>query len=198
MRTFLIFAIIFAVMFSSCDPTDDKENSSKIPFNGARWADSVVGMSSEYYPAVASWNAVEALGEPNVYPDYGDIPYAWTSQTQDGQREYLELGFFSNPQPVASIAIFETYNPGAIDTLYVMNPNNNLWEIVWSDSAHDRGDSSRIFIASFAKTPFNVSVIRIAINSPKVISWNEIDAVAMAQEEIPPFYDDSTGFYSKD
>lgn len=197
MYKYWVVAAFLCVIFISCDPSDEDENSSKIPFNGARWADSVVGMSSEYYPAVPSWNAVEALGKPNVYPDYGDIAEAWTSQTQDGQREYLELGFFANPQQVASIAIFETYNPGAIDTLYVKNPNNNLWEVVWSDSAYDRGDSSRIFIANFAKTSFNVSVIRIAINSPKVVSWNEIDAVALAQEEIPPFYDDSTGFYSK-
>ncbi len=146
-----------------------------------RYADSVVAFSTQWSPT--SWSAQQALGSPNTYPNYGDIATAWASLTQDDQREFLEL-WYSNPARISHVAIYETYNPGAVDTIYVKNPNTSLWEVAWSGTALSAGTTSRIFQVSFPLTSFNVSEIRIAINSPIVPSWNEIDAVGISDSPI--------------
>lgn len=146
-----------------------------------RYADSVVAFSTQW--SATSWSAQQALGPPNTYPNYGDIATAWASLTTDGQREFLEL-WYSNPARISHVAMYETLSPGAVDTIYVKNPNTSLWEVAWSGTAQPAGDTARIIQVSFPLTSFNVSEIRIAINSPVVPSWNEIDAVGISDSPI--------------
>jgi hypothetical protein len=153
-----------------------------------RFADSVIAFSSEY--TTGSWAASQILGAPNVYPGYGDNAAAWAQATADGQREWIEL-YFSNPEPISAISIYETLSPGAVDTVYIKNPNTGEWEIVWSGTAAPAPAAARIFTVYFPLSSFNVSDIRLAINSPAVASWNEYDAVSISQEEPPvppPFH----------
>ncbi|MBK8927522.1 MAG: hypothetical protein IPM74_16885, partial [Crocinitomicaceae bacterium] len=96
--------------------------------------------------------------------------------------EFLEL-HFNNPMPVDSVSIYETYGAGAVDTIYVRNPSTLLWEIVYSGTASAVG-GSQIFSVSFPMTAFAVSDVRIALNSPAVPSWNEIDAVAIINSNL--------------
>lgn len=162
-----------------------------VPLPGqVRYASSVIAFSSEYNST--SWSASQLLGQPNVYPNYGDIAGAWASTTQDGQREFLVLGF-SDPGPIQSIAIYETYNPGAVDTIYVKNPGTGQWQVVWSGTATAASPQARIVVANFTMTSFNVSEVRIAINSPTVSGWNEIDAVGISSQPIPSSGGQSTG-----
>ncbi|MBI3193337.1 MAG: hypothetical protein HYZ34_02590, partial [Ignavibacteriae bacterium] len=148
-----------------------------------RYATSVIAYSSQYGSSV--YAATQALGAPNVYPSYGINGNSWASLTGDGQREYLELAF-DNPEPVTSIGIYETYRPGAVDTIYVKNPDTELWEVVWKSAAGSKGDSARFFLANFATTSFDVSEIRLAINSPAVSGFNQIDAVVLSATPIRP------------
>ncbi|MBZ0199224.1 MAG: hypothetical protein K8H86_05100 [Ignavibacteriaceae bacterium] len=150
-----------------------------------RYADTVIRFSSQY--GSGSWSANQILGSPNVYPAYGDNASAWTFSTQDGQREWIELKF-NNPAPISSIGIYETFNPGAVDTIYVKNPLNGLWDMVWSGTAAFAGAQSRIFIVDFPLTVYSVSEIRLAINSPAVGGWNEYDAVEISPVSLVPPY----------
>ena len=84
--------------------------------------------------------------------------------------------------------MYETYNPGAADTVYVRNPNTGEWENVWSGTASFAGAEARIFMVYFPLTDYNVSDIRISINSPAVTGWNEYDAVSVSQETPPPLW----------
>lgn len=179
LRILIIISVLMLAMSCGGDSGDDTGN--------IRWADEVIAYSTQYDSI--EWAAFQALGPPDTYPDYGDIETAWTSENQDEQREFLELGYYEGPQPIRSIAIFETYNPGFVDTVYVQNPMTNLWEVVYQDSARDAGDSSRIFIINFSETTFNVSAIRIAMDMVAVPGWNEIDAVGISSETIPPASD---------
>lgn len=145
------------------------------------YVDSVIKFSSQY--ELYDWSAKQVLGFPDVYPWYGDSPNAWASKSADNQREYLEL-YFTNGIPVDSIWIYETYNAGAVDTVYVKNPNTNQWVTVYSGAAGLIA-SSRIFKIGFPMTSFNVSEVRIAVNSPAVTGWNEIDAVAVVSSSLP-------------
>ncbi|MBN8707270.1 MAG: T9SS type A sorting domain-containing protein [Bacteroidetes bacterium] len=147
-------------------------------FGEIRWVNSVSGFSSQW--SHTTWSANQVIGEPNTYPAYGDITTSWASAGGgDIQREWLNLVYL-NPEPISSIAIYETYHPGAIDTIYVKNPGTGQWEMVWSGTSYDAPQVSRCFVVDFPLTTFPVSEIRIAINSPEVTSWNEIDAVAIA------------------
>ncbi len=150
-----------------------------IPFINKRWADSVIDFSSEY--SETSWSANQVLGPPNVFPAYGDIGQAWAAETSDGQREFLEL-YYSHAVAVEQINIYETYNPGAVDSIYLRDVSSGNWHLVWSDSAQapDPPDVSRIFTIDIPRTNYLVDAIRIAVNSPAISSWNEIDAVQLA------------------
>lgn len=139
------------------------------------YADSVISYSTQY--SAINWSANQVIGYPDAYPSYGDIVNAWAHSTADGQREAIELNF-TNPMPIDSIWIYETYNGGSVDTVYVRNPGTGNWEIVYSGSV-SAVTSAQIFKVGFPMITFNVSDIRIAMNSPAVFSWNEIDAVAI-------------------
>src|SRR6476660_4757368 len=69
----------------------------------------VIDFSSQY--STDNWSAKQAIGGPNTF-SCGDVTTAWASQSPDGQREYLVLGF-SIPAVANQIRIFQTYNPGA-------------------------------------------------------------------------------------
>ncbi|KAA9339355.1 T9SS type A sorting domain-containing protein [Hymenobacter busanensis] len=144
-----------------------------------RYVSSVLRFSSEYNNG--SWAANQVVGTPDVYPRYGDLGGAWASSPADGTREYLVLRF-ANPAPAKRILIWETYNPGAIDTIFVRNPNTNAWVPVYTHTAASAGTNSRILNVNFPQTAFAVQDVRLAINSAAVSGWNEIDAVALSNE----------------
>ena len=141
-----------------------------------RYASSVVAFSSEY--SATGWGAIQTLGVPNTQ-GCGDISSAWASRTSDGAREFLELEF-PDPAPINRIFIHETLSPGAIDTVYVLNPATQIYEKVYEATAVAGAPCPRAFAINFPLTTFPVSRIRIAINSPVVSGYNEIDAVGIA------------------
>ncbi len=163
-----------------------------------QYASEVIDFSSQYNLSVPQrWYAVQALGEENVYDTlqddfgYGDNINAWSPLTADSQREYLVLGF-DTIQTVNRIEIYETYYPGAIDTVYLRNAETGKWKLIYSKPAiTDLPEEARIFKILLGETPFLVDAIRIAINSPAIsdkvnengdkieYGWNEIDAVAI-------------------
>ena len=98
-------------------------NTLQAASKSSRYANKVIAVSSEY--STSRFGAVQALGSQDVYPEYKTSTNSWMSETSDAQREYLELQF-SNPDPVNYIEIFETLNPGAIDTVYVKDDLGNF------------------------------------------------------------------------
>ena len=142
-----------------------------------KYAARAIAWSSQYYQS-GSWTAQQATGLPNV-SGCSDNGSAWASRTQDDQREWLEFGF-DDPMPISRIFIHETYNAGAIDTVYVFNPHTQLYEKVYEATAVAGAPCPRAFRIAFPATYFPVSKIRIAINSPAVRGYNEIDAVGIA------------------
>jgi len=142
----------------------------------ARWASGVVAYSSQY--TATDWSAAQALGYPDTYPDYGDRMKAWASLTQDGQREFIELSF-DDPSPASYLVAVETYNPGAIDSVYTWNPDSSRYDLAWSAPASPGPVAPRLWIVTFPTTAYPVSRVRLALNSPAVHGWNEIDAVAI-------------------
>ncbi|MCU0431146.1 MAG: T9SS type A sorting domain-containing protein, partial [Cytophagaceae bacterium] len=59
------------------------------------------------------------------------------------------------------------------------NAQTQTWEKVWEGTANAAPLVSRIFKVGFSETTFPADAIRIALNSPVVPGWNEIDAVQL-------------------
>ena len=144
--------------------------------NPLNFATRVIAVSSEY--SNTSWSAYQALYAPNVYPSYGDNGKAWASETADGKREYLHLGFDNNSR-IKAVIIYETFNSGAVDTIYAKNPNTGEWVILYQGAARAMQPVAREWRVDFSSTDFPVNEIRLAIHSQAVPGWNEIDAVAI-------------------
>jgi hypothetical protein len=150
------------------------------PFEGikiSQYASKVIRYSSQF--TATSWSANKALGKPDTYPKYGDFTTTWASFTEDEKREFLELGF-DTLQTVKKIEIYETYNPGAIDSIYLRDASSKKWNVVYSKpSIKNLPASSRIFTIQLIETTYFADAIRLAINSKEVDGWNEIDAVSI-------------------
>ena len=147
-----------------------------------RYANRIISYSS----SKSGYGAEQVLGTENVYPAATINNNNWVSNTADGAREYLTLGF-SNAAPVSYVDIYETFGCGAVDTVYVKNPTTSLYEVVYSGSAAPVSSSSRINHITFPLTSFNVSEIRVAINSPAVAGFNAIDAIAIGWIDNPAY-----------
>jgi hypothetical protein len=160
-------------------------NTLEVGSKSTRYANQVLAFSSQF--SNTDFSARKALGTPDVYPGYGGSPNQWVSGTADGQREYLTLGF-PQPAPINFIEIYETLNPGAIDTVYVKNPGTGDFEVVYADSALTQPKVSRINRISFPLSSFDVDEVRLAINSPQVAGFSGIDAVGIGQELDSPAF----------
>ncbi len=144
----------------------------------SQWASDVHAVSSQFSPT--AWSSAQALGAPDVYPMYGDIDRAWASFSPDDQPEVIELDY-SNPGPINFVNVYETYSPGALNHVSVVNPNTNLYETVWTGVAEPQPSIARIRTVSFPETRFPVSRVRLGFDSPAVPDWNEVDAVGIGR-----------------
>lgn len=153
------------------------------PFKGeeiTQFASSVIDFSSQWSTTI--WSAQQVLGENNVNLSDSD-ENAWSSLSADAQREFLVLGF-TEAQTVRKIEIYENVFPGAVDTVYLRNSKTEKWTIVYSKPAQTNlGQAGRIFSIHLIETPYKADAIRLAINSPAVADWNEIDAISITGQK---------------
>ncbi len=153
----------------------------------ARYANKVLGFSSEQ--SGSAFGTVQALGLPDVYPSVGLSAKAWTSATAQGGREYITLQF-PGASAINFIDIYETYNAGAIDSVYVKNPGTGNYVSVFSGTADSIGaEAPNKKRLSFTLTTFPVSEVRIALNSGRTSGFNSIDAVAIGVISNPGGFD---------
>lgn len=154
-----------------------------------RFAGRVIGFGTQYNAYPESWSAMQALGVPNVYPQYGDIDGAWTVADYGEQRDTLILGFDNN-SPIDSIIIWETCGAGIIDTVYVKNPNTGAWVRVFGRKGQNYPSAAdtmaRILRIGFPMTGFPVNEVRIELAADSSTEWPEIDAVAIHPQQLTP------------
>jgi hypothetical protein len=141
------------------------------------WASSVLGYSTQY--SDTAWSAQQALGAPNVYPRHGDIQQAWASRTADDQDEWIELGY-DEPRMVSAVEIYETYNPGAIETVELITTSGRRIQLR-GPSLPDDSEVTDVNKAVI-QTPCTsepIAAVRINVGSVGTKGWNEIDAVGL-------------------
>lgn len=123
------------------------------------------------------WGPEQATGAPDTWPNSGDLTTAWASATPDGQREWLELTYKDAVRP-AAVLIYETYNPGAVDRVTGYDPSGKEVEL-WSGADPTPAGSEKGISVIPLHPDFDLTRIRVYLDSPKVTGWNEIDAVGL-------------------
>lgn len=123
------------------------------------------------------WGPEQATGAPDTWPNSGDLTTAWASATPDGQREWLELTYDAPIRP-AAVLIYETFNPGAVDRVTGYDANGKEVELWSGVDPTPVGKDKGISVIPL-HPDFDVSRIRVYLDSPKVAGWNEIDAVGL-------------------
>lgn len=131
--------------------------------------------SSEY--GEENYGAVQVLGEPDTL-DYGDLSTAWASETADGDIEAL-LVAFEIPVVPAAVEIYESYSPGAIISIEAYDANIDDFVVLWSGEAAAAAEELRTFSPALTQIEFATDILRITLDSPAVLGWNEIDAVKL-------------------
>lgn len=123
-----------------------------------------------------SWGVEQVTGAPDTFQP-GDQSTAWASQSTDNQAEWL-LCHYADPVDLRAVVIHESFNPGAVTKVSVFDAEDHevtAWEGVDPTQRKAQFGISVIPV----KVDFKVSKIRIAIDSPAVPGFNEIDAVGL-------------------
>ncbi|MFN3978834.1 MAG: PPC domain-containing protein [Caldilinea sp.] len=139
-----------------------------------QWA-SAAEASSEYTDD--SWSAKQATGAPDTL-EAGDKITAWAALNADVQEETLVLTFDVAVIPTG-IEIYETYNPGAVVKVEVLDLNTDEWIVVWEGVADTVGEEIAVFSPPLSTVEFATNQVRLTIDEPSVPGWNEIDAVRL-------------------
>ncbi|NNC95269.1 MAG: T9SS type A sorting domain-containing protein [Chitinophagales bacterium] len=146
-----------------------------------QFANSVIGVSSEF--SDFKFSSLQALGAPDVFPDHNsNNPNQWIGTTPDDQREYIVLGFADHSK-INYVNIYQTLNPGAIDTVVLIDSLNNKTVVfarkLFSKEIQFQDLKARIQRVTFPKTSTGISKVRIALASDSIKGSNSIDAVAI-------------------
>jgi beta-lactamase regulating signal transducer with metallopeptidase domain/biopolymer transport protein ExbD len=139
-------------------------------------------------PERPNWHPSQATGAPDIH-EPGDNPKAWASATPDDQKEWLELTY-DPPVLAASMAIYESYNPGAISEVQIeeVDPiadalpagEGGFRTLMKGNQLYKQGRNGLGITLVTVKTNIRpIRRVRLLIDSPAHQGWNEIDAVGL-------------------
>ena len=146
------------------------------------YADTVLGVSSEWSVCPNNWSSCKILGAPDVYPNCGDLPGSWSfswvnNTTTPHPREWIEIGYNTHYY-VDSINVYQTNHSGLIDTIYFRDALTGTWNIVFSDTAIFNNNCD-VFRLGMPTTLYMVDAVRLAMSGNYTSLWPEFDAVAL-------------------
>lgn len=151
-------------------------------FSEAQWASKVIGVSSEN--TKKKYSAKQALGKPSVMPGGGNTPCAWSPWNKiNPNGEWIHLGY-DKPIHVKQIAIAENYNPGVVTEIFLYDSAGKP-HIVYKHEAESTPQMGRMLNIIIPKTDYRVFSVKLHLKTNAIPDWNQIDAVAISDEESP-------------
>ncbi|XP_030382212.1 F-box/LRR-repeat protein 4 [Scaptodrosophila lebanonensis] len=168
----------------------------------------VLDFSSQYgIDYSISYTAANIIGRPTKFPAYGDYPETFTMRTYGdwwqrapsatreiqpqnmpavATHDYIVVYFEDFVVPT-EVAIFETYNPGAVVRIWAHSITKN-WVCLWKASAEElsksgpaesRAREARRFAPPLKKTSIITKTLRIDFNHSRLHYYTEVDAIML-------------------
>ncbi|KAK3103757.1 hypothetical protein FSP39_021670 [Pinctada imbricata] len=148
--------------------------SSEVVPDVELWVSSIKGYSSQHN--TGSWAAIQVIGNPDVYPAYGDKQNTWAQASgQFTANQYIQVGYTESLY-IKQIHIYETYNAGGVKEIKSLNPSGQ-WETIWSTNQAQRIQTSRIFSPPIKRTSFPTDTLHITVDCTVAGTYVEIDAI---------------------
>ena len=154
--------------------------SGSVSAQNVQWASEVIEFSSELSPL--QYSASQALNNPNVLPNGGENPNAWTPKNPN-RMEFIKVGF-ENPIKIQQIAVGESYNPGAVSTVYIYDKAGNETQ-VYTFNSRPIGEEGRLLNIFINPTEFEVAAVKVELDGRAVPGYNSIDAIGVSDSEVP-------------
>jgi hypothetical protein len=141
----------------------------------------VTAFSSQFVDS--RWGVDQILGQPNVYPKYGDLEGAWTHFAKNSGIEYLELNFATSVV-VSAVEVYETFGAGSCVKIQLRDPSGEL-DTVWQGPKTSQSSftTARIFAPELQLRAYSTRTIRLEIDKTGNADWYEIDAVKLIKTE---------------
>lgn len=150
----------------------------------AQWASVVLDKSSEY--GDKRYAAKQALGKPNVLPNFRDSPCAWSPfREQSRTDEFIHVGF-RRPMRIKQVAVAESHNPGAVSAIILYDSYNRSADTVYVNSqTKPIPQRGRMLRATFPLTAYKVKSVKVVLNTIGMPGWNHIDAIGISDSDSP-------------
>ena len=153
------------------------------------WASKVLEFSSERVIPfqTTEYKAIQALGKPNVVPDFVESTAAWQpSQPDSPSEEYISVGFDTLIY-VRQVAVAENYGQGSIIKILAIEPNNTS-HIIYQNNAIGpqtplKGKMLNIVLSE--QTSYKVAAIKLILDTDKIKGANQIDAIGISESTEP-------------
>jgi outer membrane protein OmpA-like peptidoglycan-associated protein len=157
-----------------------------------QWASRVIGFSSEYVVGDhekgfknRQYRAIQVLGKPNVMPQGGSSPCAWSPSKESSDKdEWIKVGF-NNPVSIQQVAVCESHNAGSIIRIFAYDIYGTEHLLYKNNEPIQATEKSRVFRVMIDKTYFAVSAIKVVMRTKAVVGWNHIDAIAISENQEP-------------
>ena len=127
------------------------------------------------------WGPEQACGEPDT-KEAGDLGTAWASREQDARGEWLLLEY-ATPVRAASVEIHETFNPGALEAIAILDPAGAEIEVWRAGAAPTAVAEPGRVLKIDLPLGFTVERLKLYLRSEAVPGWNEIDAVGLRDDK---------------
>jgi len=145
-----------------------------------QWASEILEVSSELTPV--QYSAKQAIGKPNVFPNPGENPNAWTP-SRPNKKEFIKVKF-EKPQKIRQILIGESYNPTAVTAVYTYDPQGKEY-LVGSFNPRFLDIKGRPLNIFFELTTYEVAAIKVVLDGAKLDGYHSIDAIGISDSNTP-------------
>jgi hypothetical protein len=138
------------------------------------------------------------LGQPSVYPAFGDYDtdaaqeQVWSPRLMDSGYEWVELSF-AESVVVSAVELYETWYPGScVKIMLYRNLSSDghgtanvselsEWDIVWEGQKQNASafTAARVFAPPLIPRQYATQHVRIVFNTTGNTDWYELDAVKL-------------------
>lgn len=144
-----------------------------------QWASAVETQSNNFDKD--QWSANGVLGAPDAMP-YGELnPNAFRLKNEKTNGGFTVS--FANPQSIRQVIIFESFNPGRIERVFIYDENKNRYPIF--EEGYANTEPFGILTIPVSGIDAKIVKVEVRLNAGLKNGWAQIDAVGITQSTDP-------------